>query len=78
MRQMRWLELLKNYDINILYHPGKASVVVDALSPKSVGVLAHLRVEERTLAREVQKVSNNEVIRLDETKEGNLTMFHKV
>ncbi|GJX32594.1 putative reverse transcriptase domain-containing protein, partial [Tanacetum coccineum] len=35
MRQRRWLELLKDYDTNILYHPGKANVVADALSQKS-------------------------------------------
>lgn len=34
MRQRRWLELIKDYDCEILYHPGKANVVVDALSRK--------------------------------------------
>ncbi|KAI3801952.1 hypothetical protein L1987_30071 [Smallanthus sonchifolius] len=34
MRQRRWLELLKNYDCEILYHPDKANVVADALSRK--------------------------------------------
>ncbi|GKG15225.1 hypothetical protein Tco_0354825, partial [Tanacetum coccineum] len=33
-RQRRWLELLKDFDTNIQYHPGKANVVVDALSQK--------------------------------------------
>jgi hypothetical protein len=32
LRQTRWLELIKDYDIGINYHPGKANVVVDALS----------------------------------------------
>ncbi|KAD3336800.1 hypothetical protein E3N88_32319 [Mikania micrantha] len=35
MRQRRWLELLKDYDCDILYHPGKANVVADALSRKT-------------------------------------------
>jgi hypothetical protein len=35
MRQRRWLELVKDYDLEIHYHPGKANVVVDALSRKS-------------------------------------------
>ncbi|GKF08374.1 putative reverse transcriptase domain-containing protein [Tanacetum coccineum] len=34
MRQHRWLELLSDYDCEIRYHPGKANVVVDALSRK--------------------------------------------
>ncbi|KAK1605909.1 hypothetical protein QYE76_029582 [Lolium multiflorum] len=32
MRQRRWLELIKDYDMEIHYHPGKANVVADALS----------------------------------------------
>ncbi|GJS84636.1 putative reverse transcriptase domain-containing protein [Tanacetum coccineum] len=35
MRQRRWLELLNDYDCEIHYHPGKANVVVDALSRKA-------------------------------------------
>ncbi|GKE34281.1 putative reverse transcriptase domain-containing protein, partial [Tanacetum coccineum] len=34
MRQRRWLELLSDYDCEILYHPGKANVVADAMSRK--------------------------------------------
>ncbi|GKF56975.1 putative reverse transcriptase domain-containing protein, partial [Tanacetum coccineum] len=32
MRQRRWIELLRDYDCEIRYHPGKANVVADALS----------------------------------------------
>ena len=32
MRQRRAMELIKDYDCEILYHPGKANVVADALS----------------------------------------------
>ncbi|WVZ63921.1 hypothetical protein U9M48_013513 [Paspalum notatum var. saurae] len=35
MRQCRWLELIKDYDLEVHYHPGKANVVADALSRKA-------------------------------------------
>ena len=35
LRQRRWLELIKDYDMRLHYHPGKANVAADALSRKS-------------------------------------------
>jgi len=35
MRQRRWLELIKDYDLEVYYHPRKVNVVTDALSRKS-------------------------------------------
>jgi hypothetical protein len=34
LRQRRWLELIKDYDLEIHYHPGKANLVADSLSRK--------------------------------------------
>jgi hypothetical protein len=35
LRQRRWMQLIKDYDLGINYHPGKADVVTDALSQRS-------------------------------------------
>jgi hypothetical protein len=32
MRQRRWLELIKDYELEVHYHLGKANVIADALS----------------------------------------------
>ena len=46
MRQHRWMEFLEDYDFTLHYHPGKANVVVDALSRKSRGALACIASRE--------------------------------
>ena len=46
MRQRRWMEFLEDYDFTLHYHPGKANVVVDALSRKSRGALASIASRE--------------------------------
>ena len=43
MMQRRWLELLKNYDLIIQYHPRKENLVANPLSKKSVGFLAAIK-----------------------------------
>jgi hypothetical protein len=32
LRKIRWFEMIKDYDLGINYHPGKANVIADALS----------------------------------------------
>ncbi|RVX14525.1 Transposon Ty3-I Gag-Pol polyprotein [Vitis vinifera] len=44
--QRRWMETLEDYDFALHYHPGKANVVADALSRKSVGQLSSLGLRE--------------------------------
>ena len=67
------MELLKYYDITILYHSRKANVVADALSRKagSMGSLAHMQVSRRPLAREVQTLAND-FIRLEVLEKGGI------
>ena len=47
LRQRRWLELFKDYDCIIDYHPGKANVVADALSRKAMAALSFQHSEWR-------------------------------
>ena len=46
LRQRRWLELIKDYDLSIDYTPDKRNMVADALSRK---YLASLRINDRLL-----------------------------
>ncbi|TYK20945.1 ty3-gypsy retrotransposon protein [Cucumis melo var. makuwa] len=55
MRQRKWLELVKDYDCEILYHPGKANVVADALSRK-VSHSAALITRQALLHRDLERV----------------------
>ncbi|WRX26670.1 Reverse transcriptase domain - like 10 [Theobroma cacao] len=66
LQQHRWMELLKDYDCTILYHPGKANVVADALSRKSMGSLAHISTDRRSLVREIHSLGDIEAQSKDE------------
>jgi hypothetical protein len=56
MRQRRWLELIKDYDLDVHYHPGKANVVADALSRKSQCNCITIDSKVATLCDELRKL----------------------
>ncbi|XP_072058160.1 uncharacterized protein [Arachis hypogaea] len=51
MRQRIWIKLLKDYDFDINYHSGKANVMVDVLSKKSLSVAWMMLKEEELLRK---------------------------
>jgi hypothetical protein len=57
LRQRRWLELIKDYDLNIHYHPSKANVVADALSCKHYCNNLMVQEEQPALYVEMERLS---------------------
>ena len=47
---------MKDYDMNVHYHPGKANFVVDALRRMSMGSTTHVKDEKKELAKEVHRL----------------------
>ncbi|XP_070054209.1 uncharacterized protein [Nicotiana tomentosiformis] len=60
LRQRRWLELRKDYDITTIYHPKKVNMVADALSRKAESIcsLVFIPAREKPLALDVQALAN--------------------
>jgi hypothetical protein len=69
MRQRRWLELIKVYDLEVYYHPGKANVVADALSRKAHCHCLTITAFNDTLCNQMRKL-NLEII-----PQGNLNLL---
>ena len=73
MRQRRWIELIKDFECTIEYHPGKANVVADALSRRPMSSISHLRAVHLPRLIELRSL----VMRLELTYSGALlATFH--
>ncbi len=71
------MELLKDYDCTIQYHPGKANVVADALNKKFSGSLAHISAVRRSLIQKVHELMDQGLI-LEISDEGVLLAHFSV
>ena len=57
MRQRWWVELIKDYDLEIHYHPSKTNVVVDTLSRKTSCNCISATPMHATLCQEMEKLN---------------------
>ena len=57
LRQKRWLEFLKDYNMSVHYHSSKANVVEDALSRLYMGSVAHVEGERKELVKDVHRLA---------------------
>ena len=64
MRQRRWLEFMKDYDVKIHHYPSKANVVANALSRKTTKSLACTLVP-----RKINGLLANIIVELELIKE---------
>ena len=55
------MELLKDYDMSVLYDPGKANVVVDSLCCMTMGCASHVEQDKEELVKDVHKSSRSDV-----------------
>ncbi|XP_074303026.1 uncharacterized protein LOC141637447 [Silene latifolia] len=66
MRQRRWIELIDDYDMEIVYHEGKANVMADILSRKSVHsictALSMMKLKEEVGNMEIHGIQKGDAL----------------
>ena len=65
LRQRRWLELLNDYDICVLYHTEKANVVENSLNRMTMGSVSHIDEAKKDLVRDLHRLGRL-VVRLED------------
>ena len=74
MRQCRWIELIKDYDLEILYYPGKTNVVADALSKKRSYGMAAMLTTQQPLLDELRKLDVEVITEAVEARLANMKL----
>ena len=72
----RWLELLKNHVMSILYHPGKGNLVADAISRMTMASVSDVHESKRDLAKDVHGLARLGV-RLEDSAKGGYMVDYK-
>ena len=67
--------MLKDYDMSVLYYPGKANVVAEALSRMAMGSVSHIEEVKKELLRDVHRLSRLGV-RLEDSLNGSCMVHH--
>ncbi|GFY85491.1 hypothetical protein Acr_04g0002290 [Actinidia rufa] len=81
MRQRRWMEYMEDYDFDLQYHPGKANVVADALSRKSINTFMSISIKPSIISRVIeaqqQDVEAKTICnRISRVHHGGMKMYH--
>ena len=70
LSRWRWLEILKNYDLNDHYNQGKANVVADSLIRMIMGSTTHVEDEKKELVKDIHRLARLGVQLVDYTSGG--------
>ena len=70
LRQRRWLELLKDNVMSVIYIPGNANVVADAFNRMTMGSVSHVKEEKEELVKDVNRLAHLGVWLEDSTNGG--------